>query len=169
MKKFFTEFKEFVLRGNVLNLAVGVIIGAAFQDVVGSLTANILSPIIGLFVGKDFNKWSVDILGVSILYGAFITSVINFLIMAFVVFLIVKAVNNLMSASKKGSKAEAADAPGAVAPEIAEASGAVAAESEAAAEAVVPEAPSSRLCPFCFTEINAKATRCPACTSALTE
>ena len=150
MKKFLSEFKEFVLRGNVLNLAVGVIIGAAFQDVVNSLTANILSPIIGLFVGKDFNKWSINIFGVEILYGAFITSIINFLIMAFVVFMIVKAVNQLVSINKKESVTEAAAAP------------------EAAA-AAAPEAPVGRLCPFCMTEINAKATRCPACTSELTE
>ncbi|MCL2321603.1 MAG: large conductance mechanosensitive channel protein MscL, partial [Oscillospiraceae bacterium] len=101
MKKFINEFKEFVLRGNVLNLAVGIIIGGAFQGVVTSLTDNIISPILGLFMGKSFNSWKFSVLGVDILYGAFITSVINFIILAFVVFLIVKFVNKLMTVNKK--------------------------------------------------------------------
>lgn len=101
VRKFFTEFKEFALKGNVMSLAVGVIIGAAFQGVVTSLTENILSPIIGLFVGQDFNRLQVEFLGVTLKYGAFITSVVNFLIMAFVVFLLVRAMNQLMSIGKK--------------------------------------------------------------------
>lgn len=101
MKKILSEFKEFVLRGNVLNLAIGIIIGGAFQNIVTSLTDNIISPILGLFMGQSFNAWKFSVLGVDILYGAFITSVINFIIMAFVVFLIVKFVNKLMSINKK--------------------------------------------------------------------
>ena len=101
MKRLLGEFREFVFRGNVLNLAVGIIIGSAFQNIVTSLTDNILSPIIGLFMGKNFNEWKFSILGVDILYGAFITSIINFIIMAFVVFMIVKSVNKIISASKK--------------------------------------------------------------------
>ena len=89
------------MKGNVLNLAVGVIIGAAFQNIVSSLTENILSPIIGLFTGKDFALWELSFLGISIKYGAFITSIINFIIMAFVVFLIVKLMNKIMSIGKK--------------------------------------------------------------------
>ncbi|MCL2352229.1 MAG: large conductance mechanosensitive channel protein MscL [Firmicutes bacterium] len=101
MKKFFTEFKEFALRGNVMNLAVAVIIGAAFQAIVTSLTTNILSPIIGLFVGKNFDALKVTVRGADLLYGAFITSVISFIILAFVVFLMVKLVNRIMSVDKK--------------------------------------------------------------------
>jgi len=101
MKKFFAEFKEFVLKGNVLNLAVGIIIGSAFQGIVTSLTENILSPIIGLFAGKNFDALVLGVFGVEIRYGAFITSVVNFLIMAFVVFLIVKIVNKAMAGKKK--------------------------------------------------------------------
>ena len=106
MGKFFSEFKEFILRGNVLNLAVGVIIGAAFQNIVTSLTTNILSPIIGLFTGQNFDNLELNILGTQLKYGAFITSVINFIIMAFVVFVIVKLVNKVMSINKKPKEAE---------------------------------------------------------------
>ena len=106
MKKILKEFKEFALKGNVLNLAVGIIIGAAFQSVVTSLTNDILSPIIGLFAGQNFDSLKVDVLGVTINYGAFITSIINFVIMAFVVFLLVKMVNNLLSCGKKEPDAE---------------------------------------------------------------
>ena len=88
------------MRGNVLNLAVGVIIGAAFQGIVTSLTENIISPILGLFMGMSFDAWHVSVLGVDIKYGAFITSVINFLIMAFIIFLLVKFVNKITSIGK---------------------------------------------------------------------
>jgi len=100
MKKFLNEFKEFALQGNVLNLAVGVIIGAAFQSVVSSLTDNILSPIIGLFAGKNFDDLTLEVLGVTLKYGAFITNVINFIIMALVVFLLVKGINKIMKVKK---------------------------------------------------------------------
>lgn len=108
MKKFLQEFKDFALRGNVMDLAVGVIIGAAFQGVVSSLTDNILSPIIGMFAGLDFSDQVVTVLGVGIKYGAFITSIINFIITAFVIFLLVKAMNRL---AKMGKKPEAEAAP----------------------------------------------------------
>ena len=101
MKKFFNEFKEFALKSNVMALAVGIIIGGAFQSVVTSLTDNILSPVIGLFAGSNFDTLWFDVFGVTIRYGAFITSVINFLIMAFVIFLMVKGMNRLASAGKK--------------------------------------------------------------------
>ena len=100
MKKFFSEFRGFVLRGNVFNLAVGVIIGAAFQDIVTSLTANILSPLIGLFTGMSFEAWHISLLGVEIGYGAFVTSLFNFIILAFVIFLLIKFVNRIMSIGK---------------------------------------------------------------------
>ena len=134
MKKFFTEFREFVLRGNVLNLAVGVIIGAAFQSIVTSLTENILSPILGLFMGANFDELQVEAFGVKLRYGAFVTSVINFLILSFVVFLLVKFVNGILSINKKPAE---------------------------------PSGPATRVCPYCMTNINIKATRCPACTSEI--
>ena len=106
MKKFMKEFKEFALRGNVMSLAVGMIIGAAFQDIVTSLTDNILSPIIGLFVGQNFDSLELRVLGATIRYGAFITSVINFIILAFVVFLLVKSMNKLLSAKEEVKEPE---------------------------------------------------------------
>lgn len=106
-KKFFGEFKEFALRGNVMSLAVGVIIGSAFQGVVASLTDNILSPIIGLFTKQNFDSLVLSVLGISLRYGAFITSVINFVIMAFVVFILVRAMNKLLSLGEEKKEAAA--------------------------------------------------------------
>lgn len=95
------EFKEFALRGNVLDLAVGVIIGGAFQKLVTSLTTNLISPILGCFSQVDFSAWKLTIGNLNLTYGAFITDVINFIIMAFIVFLIVKFMNRLSSLGKK--------------------------------------------------------------------
>ncbi|MDR2296011.1 MAG: large conductance mechanosensitive channel protein MscL [Clostridiales Family XIII bacterium] len=91
MKKLFNEFREFAFKGNVMDLAVGVLIGAAFQGVIGSLTSNILSPIIGLFTRRNFDTLELNLFGVDIRYGAFVTSVVSFLITASVIFLPVKA------------------------------------------------------------------------------
>ncbi len=104
MKKFFKEFKEFALRGNVMDLAVGVIIGGAFQSIVSSLTGDIISPFIGLFAQTDFSDMVVNIRGVDIRYGAFLTAVINFIIMALVIFLFLKLINRLV---RFGHKKEA--------------------------------------------------------------
>ncbi|MBQ3285654.1 MAG: large conductance mechanosensitive channel protein MscL [Ruminococcus sp.] len=101
MKKFFGEFKEFIMRGNVMDLAVGVIIGGAFSAIVTSLTDDIISPILGLFGGLDLSDLVAKIGDVEIRYGAFITAIINFLIMALVIFLMVKAINKAMSIGKK--------------------------------------------------------------------
>ena len=152
MKKFFNEFKEFISRGNVLNLAVGVIIGAAFQSIVKSLTDDIISPVIGLLVKTDFKDLSIvvkeaildeagEILTpeVAIRYGAFITAIINFFIMAFVVFLIVKFVNKIMELGKKKE------------------------------EPAAPEEPTTKICPYCKSEIAIEATRCSHCTSEIKE
>ena len=95
------EFKEFALRGNVMSLAVGVIIGAAFQGVVSSLTDDILSPIVGLFVRQNFDSLELNALGTTLRYGAFMTAVLNFVIMAFVVFLLVCAMNKLLAAGER--------------------------------------------------------------------
>ena len=99
--KIVDEFKTFISRGNVLDLAVGVIIGASFQNVVKSLTDNIISPILGCFSEVDFNKYSLKIGTLDLKYGAFITDIINFVIMAFVVFILVKTVNKILVKPKK--------------------------------------------------------------------
>ena len=136
MKKFLAEFKEFALRGNVIDLAVGVIIGAAFQNIVTALTTNIISPLLGLFANTNFDNLSVKIMDVDLQYGAFITAVINFIIMAFILFLLIKAMNKLTSLGQKE-------------------------ETE--------EAPTTKTCPFCKSEIPLDATRCGHCTSMLEE
>ena len=101
MKKFFGEFKEFIMRGNVMDLAVGVIIGGAFGAIVTSLTDDIISPLIGLIGDVDFSDMVAKIGNVEVRYGAFITAIINFLIMALIIFLLVKAINKMMSIGKK--------------------------------------------------------------------
>lgn len=98
--KFLNEFKAFILRGNVMDLAVGVLVGAAFQNIVTSLTTNIISPILGCFSEVDFNQFALHIGKLNLTYGAFITDVINFIIMAFVIFLIIKFMNFLQNVGK---------------------------------------------------------------------
>ncbi|WP_294463705.1 large conductance mechanosensitive channel protein MscL [uncultured Anaerofustis sp.] len=137
MKKFFQEFKEFALRGNVMDLAVGVIIGGAFQAIVNSLVKDIISPLIGLFAKTDFNDLVVNILGVNIKYGSFITNVINFVIMAFIIFMLIKGLNKLADLGRKKND--------------------------------VPEEPTTKICPYCLSEIPINATKCAHCTSELSE
>ncbi len=105
LKKFLHEFKDFALRGNVMDMAVGVIIGGAFQSIVTSLTKDIISPFIGLFAKTDFSDLVLTINGVNIGYGSFITAVINFLIMAFIIFLLIKVLNKIMSLGHKKEEA----------------------------------------------------------------
>ena len=101
-KGFFGEFKEFVMRGNVMNLAVGIIIGGAFTAIVTSLVDDIISPVIGLIFNVDLSKLAIKINEeLSINYGAFIAAIINFISIAFVIFCMVKAVNKMMDAGKK--------------------------------------------------------------------
>ena len=97
----FKEFKKFIARGNVLDLAVGVLVGGAFSSIVTSLVNNIFTPIIGLIVGGvDFSSLSITFKDTKIMYGAFIQSVIDFLIVAFCLFLVVKAVNKVTHKDK---------------------------------------------------------------------
>lgn len=93
MKKFLDEFKEFIQQGNVMDMAVGVIIGAAFKAIVDSLVADIISPILGIFLNNNFGALSVNIAGATLKYGSFIMAIINFLIMAFILFSIIKTIN----------------------------------------------------------------------------
>lgn len=128
------EFKEFVMRGNVLDLAVAVIIGGAFGKIIGSLVNDILMPLIGLMMGGlDFSALSVTVGDAVVAYGAFIQAIVDFLVIAFVIFMIVKAANK--------AKEEEPVPP--------------------------PAEPTTKECPYCFTEISIKATRCPNCTSEL--
>ncbi|WKY48073.1 large conductance mechanosensitive channel protein MscL [Eubacteriaceae bacterium ES3] len=135
MKKFFDEFKSFLLKGNVIDLSIAVIIGAAFQAIVTSFTSDIISPVLGIFAKNDFSNLVWSVAGVEIRYGAFLTAVINFVIMAFVIFLMLKLVKRLKGLKKEQAKEEK----------------------------------KTKTCPYCFTDIAIKASRCPNCTSALKE
>lgn len=149
MKKFIQEFKEFALKGNMMDLAIGMIIGSAFTAIVNSLVNDIINPFIGIFTGKiDFSNLFVTLdgthydtlaaaeeAGAAVLkYGSFISNLINFFIMALVVFMIVKFLNKMRSTTHKEE---------------------------------APAAPTTKKCPFCFSEINIDATRCPNCTSMI--
>ena len=142
MKKFLDEFKAFISRGNVMDMAVGVIIGASFKAIVDSLVADIINPLLGLFGGMNFSEYKLQLFGTATLnYGNFITAIINFLIMAFVIFCIVKTMNGISAKFAKKKEEEVAE----------------------------PATPTTKICPFCKTEIAIDATRCPHCTSELTE
>lgn len=109
MKKFLKEFKTFISRGNVMDMAVGIIIGGAFTSIVTSLVNDIINPILGIFGGMNFDQLSVKLFGEATLYyGKFLTAVVNFLIMALIVFCIVKAMN---AASEKFGHKEEEKAP----------------------------------------------------------
>jgi len=104
------EFKDFIAKGNVMDMAVGIIIGAAFTAIVGSLVADIINPIIGIFMGGiDFAGLSAKVGGAELTYGNFIMAIINFLIIAFVVFMLVRQVNKIKEATAKAEE-EAAPA-----------------------------------------------------------
>lgn len=108
MKKFLSEFKTFIQKGSVMDMAVGVIIGAAFKSIVDSLVGDIISPFLGIFLKNDFSGLAVSVNNVPIRYGAFITNVINFLIIALVLFLLIKGLNSLKYLRKTGDAAPAA-------------------------------------------------------------
>lgn len=107
-KKFFKEFKTFISKGNVMDMAVGIIIGGAFTSIVSSLVDDIINPILGLFGGTNFDQFAWNITGdVTLYYGKFLTAVVNFLIMALIVFLIVKIMNTAMSRVHKNEPPKA--------------------------------------------------------------
>lgn len=141
--KMLKEFKKFALRGNMIDLAVGIIIGGAFNSIVNSLVNDIIMPLLGLFTKNiNFSDWYIALDGVDygplakaeeagaavVKYGLFLSNILNFIIMAFVVFLIVKWINKLQ-------KPEA------------------------------PEAPTTKKCPYCYSDIHLDATKCSHCTS----
>ena len=109
MKKFFEEFKKFIARGNVMDMAVGIIIGGAFTTIVNSLVNDIITPLLGLFGGMNFDEYDWNITGeVTLAYGKFITAVLNFLIMALVVFILVRTINKTGEKLSKKDKKPAA-------------------------------------------------------------
>ena len=105
MKKFLAEFKEFALKGNVMDMAIGVIVGGAFKGIVDALTEHILNPIIGCFTQGGLEGWTVTVGEAQLGIGAFIMAIINFIILAFVLFLMLKAMNKMISLRKKEEEA----------------------------------------------------------------
>lgn len=104
-----SEFKEFIMQGNVVDLAVGVIIGGAFGKIVTSLVNDILMPLIGILIGGlDFSNLSIDVLDAKVMYGSFIQNIIDFLIVAFCIFIFVKAINRVTEKLKKEKEEEEA-------------------------------------------------------------
>ena len=155
MKKFFKEFKEFAVKGNVIDLAIAVIIGGAFGKIVTSLVNDIFMPIIGLITGGKNVSGMFAVLGAvpegttitsldqaaelgvaTLNYGLFIQAIIDFILVALCLFLVVKAINKSKDLKKKDEK---------------------------------PADPTTKKCPFCQSEISIKATKCPHCTSDLKE
>lgn len=151
MKKMLKEFKQFAIKGNMIDLAVGMIIGTSFNKIVSSLVNDMIMPLLGIFTGKiDFAKLFIALDGKTyetlaaaeeagaacFKYGSFLAGLLDFLIMAFIVFLFVRGINKLREANK---------------------------------EPEAPKAPTTKVCPFCKSEISMEATRCPHCTSELSE
>lgn len=140
MKSFMNEFKEFISRGNVMDMAVGIIIGGAFTSIVTSLVDDVINPILGCFGGMDFSNIVIPLAGeASLKIGNFINAIINFLIMAFILFSIIKAMNtasNVAAAKLKKEKEE--------------------------------EAPTTKMCPYCKSEdVPVGACKCLHCGSEL--
>ena len=155
------EFKEFATRGNIMDLAVGVIIGGAFQKIVNSLVSDIVMPSISLITGKvDFTDMVFTFGNATIKYGNFITEIVNFLIIAFSIFLFVKYFNALNKKLEKLKMEELEKLTQKI-----DKKGRFKKKKE---EENIPE-PTTKLCPFCYTEINIKASRCPHCTSIIEE
>lgn len=150
------EFKKFIARGNVMDLAIGIIVGGAFQKIVSSLVNDIISPTISMLTGKvDFSDLCFTVGSATIKYGNFLNSILDFLITAFTIFLIIKYINKMnetlhsipnLTIDKKSKKIV----------------------KKKKAEVPIPE-PTTKICPFCYSEINIKAKRCPNCTTILEE
>ncbi|MES2653540.1 MAG: large-conductance mechanosensitive channel protein MscL [Bacteroidota bacterium] len=105
---FVKEFKEFAVKGNVMDLAVGVIIGGAFGKIVSSLVDDVLMPVIGTLIGNDFENMSTTINGATVKYGMFIQNIVNFIIIAFVIFMMIKAMNKMKRKEEVAPAAPAA-------------------------------------------------------------
>jgi large conductance mechanosensitive channel len=160
------EFKEFAMKGNIIDLAIGVVIGGAFQKIVNSLVNDIIMPAISVLTGKvDFSDMVLTIGSASIKYGNFITSIVDFLIIAFSIFLIVRYLNKLnnMKDVKEIKQFEEK-----VAKKIGKKRKLFNKHKEEPKEEE-PKEPETKICPYCLTEIKYKATRCPHCTSSLVE
>ena len=152
------EFKEFALKGNIMDMAIGVVIGKAFQEIVNSLVNDLIMPAISLLTGNiDFSDMVYEVNGASIAYGNFITAIVNFFIIAFSIFLVVKYLNKLNKLKELGDLAAKLDKNGKI----------IKRKKEEVVEE--PKEPETKICPYCLTEVKYHAKRCPHCTSELEE
>ena len=136
------EFKEFATKGNIFDMAIGVIVGGAFQKIVTSLVNDIIMPLVAIFTGRvSFDDLTLTIGNSAIKYGSFITTIVDFLIIAFSIFIAIRTFTKLNNKAKELVGTDIDDK------EL--------------------EEPTTKLCPHCYSEINIKATRCPHCTSSL--
>ena len=157
MKKFFEEFKKFALKGNVIDMAVGIVIGGAFGAIVSSLINDLIMPLLGLIIKVDFSTWFIPMgevpegtamtadalaeAGVSVFhYGKFISAIVYFILIALAIFIVVRAIRKAEEKAAEMKKKE---------------------------EAPAEEPKQPRLCPYCKQEVADDATRCPHCTSEL--
>ena len=156
------EFKEFAMKGNIMDLAIGVVIGGAFQKIVNSLVQDLIMPIISILIGKvDFSNLVLTVGETKVTYGNFITAVIDFLIIAFSIFLVVRYLNKLYRLKELGDiAASKIDKKGKFKRKN---------KKEVTEEVKEEVKPETKLCPYCYTEIKYEATRCPNCTSILEE
>ena len=152
------EFKEFALKGNIMDMAIGVVIGGAFQKIVNSLVNDVIMPAISVLTGKvDFTDMVFTMGNASIKYGNFITTIVDFLIIAFSIFLVVKYLNKLNKLKELGDLAATK----------LDKKGKFKKHKEAVQEK--PKEPETKICPYCLTEVKYHATKCPHCTSELVE
>ena len=167
------EFKEFAMKGNVMDLAVGVVIGGAFQKIVTSLVEDIIMPCISILTGKiDFSDMVFTVGNASIKYGNFITTIVNFLIISFSIFLVIRYINKINNKKFKDLNdrlVQKIDKNGNLKKieKVFEHSNKKK-KNKNKVEEPAPE-PETKICPYCLTEIKYKATRCPHCTSILEE
>lgn len=159
------EFKEFAMKGNIIDLAVGVIIGGAFQKIVTSLVNDIIMPSISLVTGKiDYTNLAFSVGDISIKYGSFLTTIIDFLIIAFSIFIMIKYINKMNSKIVKINKQNKEKMKKhRLFKKFRKTT-----DTKTAEETPAPE-PTTKTCPYCLSEINIRATRCPHCTSVLEE
>ena len=145
------EFKEFAMKGNIIDMAIGVIIGGAFQKIVTSLVNDIIMPTIAIFTGKvDFSDLVLTIGNSSIQYGAFLTTIVDFLIIAFSIFVAIRSINKLNDKTKENME------------KMVKKNKFLRKKQK---EEIKKEEPTTKVCPYCFLEVNIKATKCPHCTS----
>lgn len=157
----FKEFKEFLSHGNSFDLALGVVIGGAFQKIVNSLVNDIIMPTISLIFGKvDFSHLAITVGDITISYGSFISNIFNFFIIGLFIFFIVKYLNKLNKKIEKFEKATEKNM------EKLQKKMKIK-KPKHDEKAVSAPVPTTKICPYCFSEVNIKATKCPNCTSDL--